>query len=289
MKYAIIFFSSLLFLLLMPDNVTAQKNEAEIHFIDVGQADSILVIHGDKSMLIDAGDNGDGDIVTDYIKKIGIDQLNYVVATHPHHDHIGGMDDVLKTFEVGKLIMPDVSYPTAHYKALQRVIKKKKISVMYAEEGKKFKLGQDVNVQILSPQKRAEYEDFNDYSAVLRLRHNQNTFLLMGDAGVEVEKNMMSSIKKKHLSSDVLKLGHHGADSATSELFLSTVSPEAAVISVGRNNRYHFPDDNVLKKLKSQNIPILRTDQIGTIIATSDGKHIVFHTDNSFISQNKEK
>ncbi|MBN8209330.1 MBL fold metallo-hydrolase [Bacillus sp. NTK071] len=289
MKYIAIFFSSLLLLLLMPTSATAQMNEAEIHFIDVGQADSILVIHGDKSMLVDAGDNGDGDIVTEYIKRIGIEELDYVVATHPHHDHIGGMDEVLKAFKVGKLIMPDVSYPTYHYKALQRVIKKKKISVMYAEEGKKIKLGQDVYVHILSPQKRAEYEDFNDYSAVLRLRHKQNTFLLMGDAGVEVEKNMMSSLKKKQLSSDILKLGHHGADSATSELFLNTVSPEAAVISVGRNNRYHFPDTNVLQRLKLQNIPILRTDQIGTIIATSDGKHIVFHTDNSFISQNKEK
>ena len=288
MKYVAILFSWLLLLSLLPHNVTANPNEAEIHFIDVGQADCILVTHGDKSMLIDAGDNGDGDTVTKYIKKLGIEKLNYVVATHPHHDHIGGMDELLKAFEVGEIIMPNVSYPTGHYKTLNRLIKKNEISVLYAEKGKKIKLG-DINVQILSPQKRAEYEDFNDYSAVLRLRHKQNTFLLMGDAGVEVEKNMMSSMKKKHLASDVLKLGHHGADSATSELFLKTVSPEAAVISVGRNNRYDFPDDSVLQRLKSQNIPILRTDQIGTLIAKSDGKHIVFHTENSFISQNKEK
>ncbi|MDQ0484722.1 ComEC/Rec2 family competence protein [Guptibacillus hwajinpoensis] len=288
MKYVAIFFSWLLLLSLLPHNVIAQSDEAEIHFIDVGQADCILVIHGDKSMLIDAGDNRDGDTVTKYIKKLGIEDLDYVVATHPHHDHIGGMDEVLKAFEVGKIIMPNVSYPTGHYKALNRVIKKKEIRVLYAQEGKKIKFG-NINIQILSPQKRAEYEDFNDYSAVLRLRHNQNTFLLMGDAGVEVEKNMISSIKKKHLASDVLKLGHHGADSATSEQFLKAVSPQAAVISVGRNNRYHFPNDSVLQRLKSQNIPILRTDQIGTLIAKSDGKHIVFHTENSFISQNKEK
>ncbi|MGA9288690.1 MAG: MBL fold metallo-hydrolase [Anaerobacillus sp.] len=289
MKYLVILISSLLIILQMPFEVNAETDLADIHFIDVGQADSILITHGEKNMLVDAGDNKDGKVVSNYLKKLGILQLDYVVATHPHHDHIGGMDQILKDFDVGTVVMPDVSYPTTHYEALQKIIKKKDIDVMKAEKGKKIKLGHDINVQILSPPQHAEYEDFNDYSAVLRIKHKKNTFLLMGDAGVEVEKQILSTVKKKHLSSDVLKIGHHGANSATTESFIKVVNPKTAVISVGKNNRYHFPNAVVIQRLHDLNISILRTDQIGTIIASSDGKHIAFHTVNSLISQNKDK
>ncbi|WP_347552433.1 ComEC/Rec2 family competence protein [Pseudalkalibacillus hwajinpoensis] len=289
MRYAAILFSSLIILLHMPYDVTAQANEAEIHFIDVGQADSILVTHEGKTMLIDAGDNGDGGAVSTYLKKLGIHQLDYVVATHPHHDHIGGMDTVLKKFEVEKVVMPDVSYPTGHYKALMKVIKKKGISIMTAQKGKKLKLGQQMSVKILSPTKHAEYEDFNDYSAVLQIRHEENTFLLMGDAGIEIEKQLLAGLKEKKMKSDVLKIGHHGANSATTDAFLKAVDPETAVISVGRNNRYHFPDGLVLQRLKGLNISILRTDQDGTVVAKSDGKQIVFLEENKIHPQKKEK
>ena len=289
MKYFMILISSLLILLQMPFSVTAETDYAELHFIDVGQADSILITHGDVTMLVDAGDDGDGRVVSSYLKKLGILKLDYVVATHPHHDHIGGMDQILTDFEVGTVMMPDVSYPTAHYKALKKIIRKKDIEVIKAEKGKKIKLGRDLTVQTLSPPQNAEYEDFNDYSAVLRIKHKKNTFLLMGDAGIEVEKQMLSTMKKKHLSSDVLKIGHHGANSATTESFIKAINPKTAVISVGKNNRYHFPDADVMQRLNDLNISVLRTDQIGTIIASSDGKHIAFHTANSLISQNKEK
>ncbi|MCA0173509.1 ComEC/Rec2 family competence protein [Bacillus sp. RAR_GA_16] len=289
MKFLCALFFSLLILLQMPYKVTAQPNLLEVHFLDVGQADSILITFGEETMLVDAGDNGDGKMVSEYLKKLGITQLDYIVATHPHHDHIGGMDDVIKNFEVERVVMPDVSYPTTHYKSLLKEIKKKEIPIMDAHKGVKIKLGRRVSVQVISPSENAEYEDFNDYSAVLRLKHEENRFLLMGDAGVEVEKEMLNGLKKKQLLNDVLKIGHHGAISATTEAFIKAVGPETAVISVGKDNRYHFPDHEVLQRLSGNDISILRTDQIGTIIATSDGKNITFHTENHLISHKKEK
>ncbi|WLR58424.1 ComEC/Rec2 family competence protein [Guptibacillus hwajinpoensis] len=289
MKFIRFLSISLLILFLMPYDVTAQSNVVEVHFIDVGQADSILITYGEKAVLVDAGDNGDGETVSNYIKKLGINQLDYIVATHPHHDHIGGMDDVIENFDVQTVMMPDVSYPTVHYKSLLKVLKKKDITLEKARKGMKIKLGHQVNIKVISPSKEAEYEDFNDYSAVLRLSHKENSFLLMGDAGVEVEKQMLEKVKMKQLKSDVLKMGHHGASSATSETFLKAVTPETAVISVGKNNRYDFPDKNVIQRLNEHHISVLRTDEIGTIIATSDGENIVFHTDNNLISHKKDK
>lgn len=289
MKFLIALFFSHLILLQMPYIVTAETNLVEVHFLDVGQADSIFITFGEETMLVDAGDNGDGGLVTNYLKKLGVTQLDYLVATHPHHDHIGGMDEVIKAFEVGRVLMPDVSYPTTHYKSLIKEMTKNHIPVMKAHEGMKIKLGRRVSVQVFSPNESAEYEDFNDYSAVLRLKHGDNRFLFMGDAGVEVEKQMLEGLKKKQLVSEVLKIGHHGANSATTESFLKAVSPETAVISVGKDNRYHFPDNEVLQRLRGKDISILRTDQIGTIIAKSDGKNITFHTENNLISHKKEK
>ncbi|WP_165999606.1 ComEC/Rec2 family competence protein [Bacillus sp. Cs-700] len=289
MKFLIALVFSHLILLQMPYLVTAETNLVEVHFLDVGQADSIFITFGEETMLVDAGDNGDGGMVTNYLKELGVKQLDYLVATHPHHDHIGGMDEVIKGFEVERVLMPDVSYPTTHYKSLLKELKKKDIPVTTAQEGVKIKLGRRVSVQVVSPSENAEYEDFNDYSAVLRLKHGNNRFLFMGDAGVEVEKQMLNGMKKKHLVSEVLKIGHHGANSATTEAFIKAVSPETAVISVGKDNRYHFPDNDVLQRLRGNNISILRTDQIGTIIATSDGKNISFHTENNLISHKKEK
>ncbi|WP_273852556.1 ComEC/Rec2 family competence protein [Guptibacillus spartinae] len=289
MKFLCALFFSLLIVLQMPCKVTAQTNLVEVHFLDVGQADSILITFGEETMLVDAGDNADGKMVSEYLKKLGITQLDYIVATHPHHDHIGGMDDVIQNFEVDRVLMPDVSYPTTHYKSLLKEIKKKEIPIMNAHKGVKIKLGRRVSVQVISPSENAEYEDFNDYSAVLMLKHEENRFLLMGDAGVEVEKQMLNRLKKKQLQNDVLKIGHHGAISATTDAFIKAVSPETAVISVGKDNRYHFPDHEVLQRLSGNDISILRTDQIGTIIATSDGKNITFHTENNLISHKKEK
>ncbi|WP_377891494.1 ComEC/Rec2 family competence protein [Alkalihalobacillus sp. R86527] len=279
MKRTSIAFLSFILILFQPSIVvTAEVNGAELHFIDVGQADSILVLQENKAMLIDAGDNKDGEKVSSYLKSLGIKRLDYLIATHPHHDHIGGMDQVVNEFEIGKIIMPDVSYPTRHYRSLMKAIKKKDIHVTIAESGKKARFGKEITLHFLSPLRHAEYEDFNDYSAVVQLKHRNNTFLLMGDAGEQAEKEILADAKKS-LASDVIKIGHHGADSASNKLFIQAVAPQAAVISVGKNNPYHYPDKSVLKTLSTMKIPIFRTDQLGTVIAKSDGDKIVFHTD----------
>lgn len=264
-------------------------SDVELHFINVGQADSILVLQDNKALLVDAGDNKDGGKVSSYLKNLGVLKLDYLIATHPHHDHIGGMDKVVSEFEVGKIILPDVSYPTRHYRALMKIIKKKEIPIITAEKGRRARFTKDVSLRFLSPLRHAEYEDFNDYSAVIQLKHKNNTFLLMGDAGEQAENEILAGFNKKNLSSDVIKIGHHGADSASTRTFIKAIAPKAAVISVGKNNPYHYPDKTVLKTLSSLKVPIFRTDQLGTIIASSDGEKIVFRTDSKKEKQIKEK
>ncbi|WP_171016694.1 ComEC/Rec2 family competence protein [Pseudalkalibacillus caeni] len=271
-----IFLSTFIFMLLVPfENVNGNHEESLfIHFIDVGQADSILVqtLNG-RTMLIDAGDNQDGKRVTAYLKKRGITRLDYLIATHPHHDHIGGMDSIIKSFTIGKLLMPEVSHDTKFYSDLIKAATQKGLHIEQAKEGKRFSLAPGISVHILSPDK-SKYHLLNDYSAVIKVTHHKNKFLLMADAGFAVERQLLR--KHKDIQADVLKIGHHGANTATSSSFLKKVNPDYAVVSVGKDNPYHYPDNEVLQRVNQRRIPMYRTDQIGSIIAKSNGKAISF-------------
>lgn len=245
-----------------------------VHFIDVGQADSILIIHGSDTMLIDAGENEDEAKVVGYIQDQGINQLDYVVGTHPHEDHIGGLDAVIRSFSIGMLLMPNITSTTDTFKDVIEACEQKSINLKNPSVGAVYKLG-DANVTVLAP-KSKQYEDTNNYSIVLKLVDGENSFLFTGDAEGVSEKEILDS--GADIDVDLLKLGHHGSSSSTLTI-LDRVSPAYAVVSVGKGNIYGHPSDQVMKALQSEGVPVYRTDQSGTIVATSNGKSITFNTD----------
>ncbi|EHL19164.1 hypothetical protein HMPREF9628_01721 [Peptoanaerobacter stomatis] len=245
----------------------------QVHFIDVGQGDSTLIITPDKkTVLIDAGDEQHSSRTTGYIKSQGIDKLDLVIATHPDADHIGGMDKVIKNFDIGMFSMPLVSKDTKQYKEIKQELKNKKLKNKPLYTGDGLSVGKDVKLQILSPQKNKTYSDTNEYSIVARLSYKEVSFLFMADATMENEIAIINDFDD--ISSDVLKLGHHGSSTSTSDYFLGKVNPSIGVISCGKNNKYGHPHKEVMNLLEKYNIMIFRTDKQGSIVLKSDGYKI---------------
>jgi len=251
----------------------AVPEKLTVHYLDVGQADSILIQSpSGKTMLIDAGNNGDSEFIKSYINKLKIQKIDVLIGTHPHEDHIGGMEAVIKAFRIGKIYMPKAAASTRTYKNLLTAVKNKNLKITSAVPGK-IEFDDDLDVDILAPNSK-NYEDLNDYSVVVKVTYNNTSFLFAGDAEKVSEEEMIN--KGYDLKADVLKVGHHGSKSGTSEEFLRAVSPEYAVISVGDNNDYGLPDETVLERLEAANVKIFRTDTGGTIVAESDGSTVTF-------------
>jgi len=251
------------------------NKKLKVHFIDVGQADSILIQTPDgKSMLIDAGNNADGQAVVSYLKGQGVSKIDILVGTHPHEDHIGGMDNVINSFEIGQIYMPKVSHTTKTYEDVLTAISRKGLKITSPTPGSTFSLG-EVRFTILAPNS-STYEDMNDYSIVLKMEYGNTSFLFTGDAEQVSENEIIA--KGYNLKADVLKVGHHGSSSSTSQAFLDKVSPKYAVIMVGSDNNYGHPHKETMDKLEAKGIPVYRTDENGTIVATSDGNNITFNT-----------
>ena len=246
----------------------------KIHYIDVGQADSILIEQGSSSMLIDAGNNEDSNVVKNYISEQGITKLNYIVDTHPHEDHIGGLDYVINSFQVGKIYMPKATSNTKTFQDVVSTIKAKGMKITVPKVLETFKVG-NATATILAPNSSG-YKDLNNTSIVIRLTFGNNSFIFAGDAEDISENEMLS--KGIDVSADVLKVGHHGSNSSTSQAFLDKVNPKYAVISVGMDNSYGHPHKSTMEKLKDKGVKVYRTDESGTIVATSDGKNITFNT-----------
>lgn len=249
------------------------EDDFQIHFIDVGQGDSTLIMCDGHAMLIDAGDNSKGTVIQKYLKKLDIDYLDIVVATHPDADHIGGMDVVLQKFDCGKLLLPDVVKDTKTYEDLVNVIENKNINTVHPYTGTGYGLG-SAQVDVLSPY-RDNYEDVNDFSIVLKISYGNTNFLFTGDATMEVEKEMLEN----HLAvnADVIKIGHHGSRTSGSVEFITAVGAKNAVISCGKENEYGHPNAATLNTLRTNNIDVYRTDEQGTIILYSDGNAITFN------------
>lgn len=247
------------------------SNNLDVYFLDVGQADSILLSNNGHYMLIDAGNNEDGPKLVNYFKSLGITKFDYVIATHAHEDHIGGMDDIIKNFDIGTFYMPDLITTTKTFEDVLDALSEKQIAFETPTIDQEFSFS---DTKITTLYVNNEAKNLNDSSIVLRLKHGTNTFLFTGDASTKVEKQLLN----KNIASDVLKVGHHGSRYSTSKEFLNKVNPQYAIISVGINNTYKHPHDETLKKLNEKKIIIYRTDQEGTIVAESNGNIIQFKT-----------
>ena len=251
--------------------VTSEER-LEVTFIDVGQADSILLENEGHYMLVDAGNNEYGPKLVNYFKNQNIHQFDYVIGTHPHEDHIGGLDNIIEGFDINTFYMPDVITTTKTFEDVLDALGEKNVTLSIPKTNATFKLG-DATVKVLYVGTEDE-SDLNDTSIVLKVTYQNVSFLLTGDASTKVEEKLNPA----DLESTVLKVGHHGSSTATNEKFLNTVNPKYAIISVGENNQYEHPHTTVLNTLAAHNITTYRTDQDGTIKVITDGTNIEINT-----------
>jgi len=260
------------------------EGSLEIHYIDVGQGDSALIKTNNHYMLIDGGKRSSREVVLKHLENEGVSRLDYIIGTHPHEDHIGGLAHVIEHVEVGEIIMPDVTTTTKTFENLLDTIASKGLNITKAVSGHKYRLD-EAEFLILAPNSDS-YSNLNNYSVAIKLQFGKTSFLFTGDAEALSEREMVENYKAI-LKADVLKLGHHGSNTSTTEEFLSAVNPDYAVISVGKNNLYNHPDQDVLDMVEKRGIDIFRTDQNGTIIAESDGEIIKFFNKSVTSSINK--
>lgn len=252
-------------------NSVQADGTVSIYFIDVGQADSILIKSKDGNALIDAGNNEDGPLLVDYFKSLGVETFDYVIGTHAHEDHIGGMDDIIKSFEVKKYYMPNVATTTKTFEDVLDALETKNYKFSTPKIGEKFSMDDAIFEVIYVGE---DESDLNSTSIVLRMDHGENSFLFTGDSTTKIEKVILNS----NIDVDVLKVAHHGSTYSNSLDFLKKVSPEYAVIEVGKNNSYHHPHEAIIKRLDSLGASVYRTDESGTIIMESDGNALDIKT-----------
>lgn len=242
-----------------------------VHFIDVGQGDCIYINQGEYNMLIDAGNNEDGEKLVSYLKSLNVNGFDYVIGTHPHEDHIGGMDDIINNFEIDNYYMPDKLSTTKTFEDVLDALDAKGLSYNVPKIDDEFKLGDATFKVIYSGD---DTNDINDSSIVLKMTYGDNSFLFTGDATSNVEEIILN----QDIKSDVLKVAHHGSSYSSTTEFLDKVDPKYAIISVGKNNSYNHPASITLQKLSNRDIKVYRTDLDGTIIFTSDGTNLSVQT-----------
>lgn len=252
----------------------------KMHVIDVGQGDSILIQCGEKNVVIDCGENGMGETVLEYLDKVGVSHLDWLVATHPHSDHIGGMDTVINSdITIDNMMMPQTSEnmtpTTKTYKDLLDAIEAKGLEITLPNPGKAYDLD-GVTMLVLSPEIDSDYSDLNDYSVVLKFTYKDVSIMTGGDATKKIENELIS--KGYDLSAKIYKVSHHGGKESNSEAFIEALAPRYSAISVGENNEYGHPKEETLSRLENVNSIINRTDIDGSIIYESDGKNIAVIT-----------
>lgn len=250
-----------------------------VHFIDVGQGDSVFLTASGATMLIDSGEATDTDRVISYLQKGGVKRIDYVVGTHPHSDHMGGMSRIIETFDVGEVIIPhldDSDFPVSQYfERFLDACDEKGLGLTEAETGRIIEIG-DARAEIIAPVSD-DYGNVNNYSVGIFLTHGSSSFIFTGDAEKLAEDEMISVGRLGH--ADVYKVGHHGSDTSSSQKFLDIITPDYAVISCGEGNSYGHPCDVTLEKLSRFTDKIYRTDLCGNIVFESDGETLSVRTE----------
>ena len=263
------------------ENVSGSA-EAQVYFIDVGHGDSELIRLKDSGIdiLIDAGTRSTKQELADYLKELGVDDIDILIGTHHHEDHIGGMAKIIEEFPIGTLYLPETSdemTPTTKtYESLLDAAESKNVTVRTAAAGDVLLEQGNTSFKVLSPS-HTDYDNLNDYSIVTRLKVGDTAFLFQGDAETPVEEEILDS--GADVSCDVIKLGHHGSSTSSSRAYLEAANPSAAVISCGVGNEYGHPHRETMDLLEKLSITPYRTDTQKTLLAETDGKTIVWQTE----------
>lgn len=240
----------------------------KVNYIDVGQGDSIFIeLPNKETMLIDAGEKNYDKKVINYIDSLKYSRIDYVIGTHPHTDHIGALASVIKKYDIGSIYMPKKESNSKTFVNLLNTIKEKNLKIHTAKAGVNIINSDNLKVDIIAPNK--EYSDANNNSAVVKITYINRCFLFMGDAEVESEKNITDSVK-----CDVVKIGHHGSDTSSGISFVKSTNAKYAVVSVGKGNIYKHPYEFILKRWEENGAEVLRTDELGDIVITTNGNEL---------------
>ena len=249
------------------EQLVDNDNTLKIYYLDVGQADSILIDSNNEYMLIDGGNNNDGPLLVKYFQELGIKDIKYIVGTHPHEDHIGGIDEVINNFNINQIFIPDAITTTKTFEDLLDSIEKKNLTFTVPTINNTYTLG-ETTIKIIYT--GTDTSDLNNSSIIIKLTYKKTSYLFTGDATNITEKKILN----KDIKSDVLKIGHHGSKYSSTENFIKKVNPKYAIISVGKGNKYGHPNIETINLLNKYNIKTYRTDELGTILLTSDGNNI---------------
>ena len=253
------------------DEVDLNNDKLNIIFFYVGQADCTLIKLNDDVILIDAGNNNDGKNVVSFLQEKGITQIDYLIGTHADEDHIGGIDDIINSMDIGTFLIPTIGENGTDYKNAVETAKDKNIQIKHPTRGDIFYF-ENAQFEVMSAMEEEGTSD-NNSSLVIEFTYNNTTYLFMGDAETEVENS------RSWNKVNVLKVGHHGSNSSSSTKFLEQVNPEYSIIEVGKNNSYNLPSDKAIRRLEESGTQVLRTDkangeEVGSFWLTSDGNTI---------------
>lgn len=260
---------------LTQDSKVPKDSKLMISYMDVGQGDAAYIKVNGNDILIDAGPRSNSKELLEQLKAKNIDDFELVIATHPHEDHIGGMVDVFKEYEVKAFYSPKITHTTKTYENLVKAVKDEGLKTKELKGGMVIDLGEEAKFEVFTPQK-SEYEELNEYSPIMKLSFGDTSYLFTGDAEKLAEEEALAKYKTS-LDSDVIKFGHHGSSSSSSNAFIEAVSPKYGIISCAKDNKYGHPHRETLDIIKKYNIKTFRTDTDGEIILTSDGKSINFN------------
>lgn len=252
------------------------NNETLIHYIDVGQGDAILIQNKDFNILIDGGPNTSSKFLISYLNSLHIKKLNYIIATHPHEDHIGSLDDIINNFNVNTFIGPKITTPDSDFKSMIEALKNKNLNITTYNQNSVINLSPNNSLSFLWTGSTLD-DNINNYSMVVKYNYKDISFLFTGDIEKEIESKLLSS--STNLTSDVLKVAHHGSNSSSTLNFLNKINPLISIISCGMGNDYGHPHKNTLTTLNSINSSIYRTDLNGTIKVKTDGTSIWISTE----------